>query len=87
MNAYMKSNFPWAKPTKVKEWAIDQLKKGSSPKKIAKDIEKLYGIPVTTMAVYRWRNKYIAATGENIPSWFKLNQTAEQKNKNKARYK
>ena len=68
---------------KVKEWAMRQLKQGSSPKKIVQDIKKLFGVDVALMTVYRWRNKYIEVTGEDIPSWHKLNKTPEQKMKNR----
>lgn len=68
---------------KIKEWAMKKLKEGSSPKKIVQDMKELFGVDVALMTVYRWRNKYIAVTGENIPSWHKLNTTSEQKMKNR----
>ena len=70
---------------KVKEWAIAQLKKGNSPNKIAQEIQRLFSVYVALMTVYRWRKKYIEATGENIPSWYELNKTLEQKEKNKSK--
>ena len=72
-------------PQKVKEWAMKKLKEGSSPNKIAQDIQKLFGVYVAMMTVYRWRRKYIAVTGENIPTWYELNKTLEQKAKNKSK--
>ena len=71
-------------PQKVKEWAMKKLKEGSSPNKIAQDIQKLFGVYVAMMTVYRWRKKYIAVTGEDIPRWCQLNKTLEQKAKNKS---
>jgi IS30 family transposase len=71
-------------PKKVKEWAIKQLKEGSSPNKIVQDTQKLFGIYVALMTIYRWKKKYIEVTGENILGWHHLNKTVEQKMKNKS---
>ena len=35
------------------------------------------------MNIYRWKKKYIEVTGEEIPSWCKLNKSIAEKNKNK----
>ena len=80
---YKSSTLKVAKPLKIKEWAIKQIKGGSSPNKISQDIKKLFGVYVSMMNIYRWKKKYIEATGENIPTWRELNKTVAQKNKNK----
>ena len=51
----------------IREWATTRLKKGYSPSRIAEDIQKLHGVSVSTMTIYRWRKKHIQATGEDIP--------------------
>jgi IS30 family transposase len=84
-NPYTATQQNHSPPQKVKEWAMKKLKEGSSPNKIAQDIQKLFGVYVAMMTVYRWRKKYIAATGENIPGWHELNETLEQKAKNKSK--
>ena len=80
---YKSTKLEWSKPTKIKEWAIKQLKGGSSPNKISHDIKKLFGVYVSMMNIYRWKKKYIEVTGEHIPAWQKINKTVAQKNKNK----
>ena len=70
-------------PAKVKEWAMKKLKEGSSPKKIVQDTQKLFGVYVALMTIYRWKKKYIEATGESIPTWREINKTVAEKNKNK----
>jgi hypothetical protein len=80
---YISSKFKWSKPLKIKEWAIKQLKQGSSANKISSDIKKLFGVYVSMMNIYRWKKKYIEVTGEDIPAWRELNETVAQKNKNK----
>ena len=45
---------------------------------------KTIRVYVAMMTVYRWRKKYIAVTGEDIPRWCHLNKTLEQKAKNKS---
>lgn len=51
----------------IMEWAITRLKKGYSPNRIVEDIQKLHGVSVSTMTIYRWRKKHIQTTGEDIP--------------------
>jgi hypothetical protein len=80
---YKSSTLKVAKPLKIKEWTIKQLKAGSSPNKISQDIKKLFGVYVSMMNIYRWKKKYIEVTGEDIPSWCELNKTIAEKNKNK----
>lgn len=87
MIPFTESRFERSKPLKVKEWAVERLKKGHSPKRITQDIQRLFGVYVAIMTVYRWRDQYIAATGENILLWHKFNKTAEQKSKNKSNQK
>lgn len=84
-NPYTNTPRNGSAPQKVKEWAIKKIKEGSSPNKIAQDIQELFGVYVAMMTIYRWRRKYIAATGKNIPSWYELNKTVEQKEKNKSK--
>lgn len=75
---------PYTRKThKVQEWAIERLKQGHSPNKIARDIKRLFGEYVAMMTIYRWRNRYKLATGEEILPWHKLNSTYEQRNKHK----
>ena len=68
-----------SKPTFIKEWAILRLKKGYIPKQIAADIQKLHGVSVTMMTVYRWRKEYIKNTGEDIPLKRLTKKKEEQK--------
>jgi hypothetical protein len=80
---YIESIYKWCKPMKMKEWAIKQLRSGSSPNKVSQDIKKLFGEYVSMMTVYRWKKRYVQVTGENIPTWRELNKTVDKKNKNK----
>jgi IS30 family transposase len=84
-NPYTKAQRNRLVSEKIKKWAIKQLKQGSSSQKIVHDIKKLFGVSVTLMTVYRWRNKYTAVTGKQILGWHKLNKTVEQKMKNKSK--
>jgi IS30 family transposase len=84
-NPYTTAQRNRSAPKKVKEWAIKKLKEGSSPNKIAQDIQKLFGVYVALMTIYRWKKKYIEVTGENILGWHHLNKTLEQKIKNKSK--
>lgn len=84
-NPYTATQRNHSAPQKVKEWAMKKLKEGSSPNKIAQDIQKLFGVYIAMMTVYRWRKKYIAVTGEKMPSWYELNKTPEQKIKNRSK--
>jgi IS30 family transposase len=56
-----------AKEKHIREWAILRLKKGYIPKQIALDIQKLYGVSVTMMTIYRWRVKHNANNKDFIP--------------------
>ena len=84
MNPYTPTRDSRGQSPQVKEWAIKQLKKGRSPKRIAQDIEKLFNEKVAMNTIYRWRNRYKEVTGEEILPWYKLNLTHEQKNKNRS---
>jgi hypothetical protein len=68
-----------SKPTFIKEWAILRLKKGYTPKQISIDIQKLHGVYVAMMTVYRWRENYILDTGEYIPLTRSTKKQEEQK--------
>jgi IS30 family transposase len=68
-----------AKDPSIKEWAILRLKKGYTPKQIAIDIQKLHGVYVAMMTVYRWRENYILDTGEYIPLTRLTKKQEEQK--------
>lgn len=81
---YLSSKLQVSKPLSMKEWAIKQLKKGSSPNKIARDIKRLFGEYVAMQTIYRWRNRYIEVTGEAIPRWYIMNKSVEQKLNNQA---
>ena len=85
LSPYLREDTPKSKPTKVKEWAIAQIKKGKSPNKVAKDIKELFGVSVAVMSVYRWRYRYTSATGERIPRFYDLNPTKELQQKNKGK--
>ena len=83
-NPYMLTNSVRSKSLQMKEWAIKQIKAGSSPNKISQDIKRLFGEYVAVMTIYRWRKRYIAVTGEAIPSWWQLNTTTAKQQKNKS---
>jgi len=82
---YYPPDYLHAKPLNMKEWAIKQIKKGISPNKVARDIKRLFGEYVSMQTVYRWRHRYIEVTGEQIPTFFEINKTVEQKKKNRAK--
>lgn len=81
---YLATKLQVSKPLNMKEWAIKQLKKGSSPNKIARDIHRLFNEYVSMQTVYRWRNRYIKVTGEAIPGWYEINKSVQQKLNNQA---
>lgn len=81
---YLPQDSKLSKPIQVKEWAIKKIKEGASPNKVARDIHRLFGEYVSMQTIYRWRKHYVEVTRQEIPSWYELNKSVEQKKKNRS---
>lgn len=55
--------------THIKDFVIERMEKGESPKKIKDNIKRLYDVDVSLMFITRTRKQYMRITGEYLKTY------------------
>jgi hypothetical protein len=65
--------------TEIKDYVIEEMKKGTSPTEIKANAKNKFGNYISLQAVFRIKDEYIKLTGDRIPSFHEFHKLGKHR--------